>query len=228
MEQPRSEPRRLEGAALSLEDGEQGVDGALAGEDGPSGRCGLSRGSEETPEADEPSGLGRRLGCHELGAVPERLGKIEVTRRDAGEPLAHGGWTHGVAACRDGHLGSVAHGGHSREDVPHVVDLAGQNVGRQRPLANTAVSAARQPHRESCVAGTVSAENLHTALNQTRTKRQVLATTPGAHATVQDRITFARQKPRVASRLHIQYVDHATYASGAARPWWVDRPLLVS
>jgi len=214
VEHPRPEPRRLEGAALSRADGEQGVDGTLVGQDWPVGWCGLTRGTQETPEAHEPSGLGRCLGCHELGAVPERLGKIEVTRRDAGEPLAHRGCTHAVAASRDGHLGSVAHRRDSREDVSHVVDLAGQNVGRQHPLASAAVPAARQPNRESRVGRPVLAENLHAALDRARSERQVLAVALGADTAAQNRIACVRQAPRVASKLHIQYVDHATYASG--------------
>jgi len=183
VEHPRPEPRRLERAALSRADGEQGVEGTLVGEDRPVGWCGLTRGTQETPEAHEPSGLGRRLGCHhELGAVPERLGKIEVTRRNAGEPLAHGGWTHAVAASRDGHLGSVAHGRDSREDVSHVADLAGQNVGRQHPLASAAVPATRQPNRESRVGRPLLAQNLHAALDRARSERQVLAAALGADA----------------------------------------------
>jgi hypothetical protein len=210
VEHPCPQPRRLEGAALSRAHGEQGVDGTLVGEDRPVGWCGLTRGTQETPEAHEPSGPGRRLGClHELGAVPERLGKIEVTRRDAGEPLAHGGWTHAVAASRDRHRGSVAHGRDSRENVSHVVDLAGQNLGRQHPLASAAVPAARQPNREPRIGSTVLAENLHAALDRARSELQILAAALGADAAAQNRIACIRQAPRVASRLHIQYVDHA-------------------
>jgi hypothetical protein len=209
VEHSRSQPRRLEGSAQSLEDAEQGVDGTLVGENGPLGWCGLTRGTEETPEAHEPSGRGRRLGRHELGAVPKRLAKIEVTRRDAGQPLAHGGRTHTVAASRDRHLGSVANGGGCREDVSNVVDLAGQNVGWQHPLASAAAPAARQPNRDSHVGGAVLTENLHPALDRARSQRQVLTTTLRAHAAAQDRIASARQAPRIAGRLHIQYVDHA-------------------
>lgn len=188
MEHSCSKPRRLEGAALPLENGEQGVDGALVGEDGPLGRWGLSRGAEEAPETHKPSALRRPLGRHELRPVPERLGKIEVTRRDAGQPLAHGGRTHGVAVGRHGHLGSVAHGGNSREDVSHVVDLAGQNVGRQRPLASSAVSTPRQTNREPRVCGTIPAENLRAPLDHARSERQILAAAHRADATEQYRI----------------------------------------
>lgn len=131
MEHARSQPRRLQGATLPLADAEQGVDGTLVAEHGPAGGCGLTRAAEKPPEAHQPASLRRRLTCHELGPVPERLCKIQVTRREAGQPLTHRVRTDGVIARRDGDLRSLAHRGDSREDVSHVVDLAGQNVGRQ-------------------------------------------------------------------------------------------------
>lgn len=227
VEHPRSEPRRLQRTTLSLADGEQGVNGTRVGEH-PLGWCGLTRGTEETPETHQPSSLRRRLSCHELGSVSERLRKIQVTRRDAGQPLAHGVRTDSVTARRDGHLRSVAHGGDSREDVSNVVDLAGQNVGRQQPFTSAAVLAARQPNRKARVAGAVLAQNLHAALDRARRERQILTATPGANAAAQDRSAFARQATCVASRLHIQYVDQAHVRLRGGSAGRVNRPLPVS
>lgn len=59
-EQSGSETRRVEGPAPALHEGEQGVDGTLAGNDGSAGWRGLARRADEAPEADEQS-MGRCL-----------------------------------------------------------------------------------------------------------------------------------------------------------------------
>jgi hypothetical protein len=161
--------------------------------------------------------------------MPQHLAEIEITQRDTGEPLAHGRGTHSGAARRDGHRGSLTHRPHRREDVPHVVGLAGQNVGRQHPLTGAAPPAARQPNRKSRVHGAVLPENLHAALDRTRAKRQVLPAARGTHAAAQSGIARTRQPPRVTRRLYIQYVDQTHVR---LRGWLdrevVDRPLFVS
>jgi len=209
VEHPCAQPRRLERAALPLDHTQQGVDGLLVGQHGPIGGCGLGRGAEEAPEANQTSVLRPRLGRHELGAVSVGVGKVEITRRDAGEPLAHGVWGHVVAACHHRHLDPGANRGDRREDVSHVVGLAGQDVGRQHPLALAAVAAARQSNRYSPVARTALAKNLHAAADRTRSQPQILTAALGADAAAKRRIARTRKVPRVASRLDIQYVDHA-------------------
>jgi len=159
--------------------------------------------SDECREHHEGVVVGA-IGGKDDRAMSEEPGEVEVAMSDALEPVADALAGDARDLGRRGECVTTPQAVESAEDVHHPVDLAGERVGGENPLA---LVARATPSKDDAQLAMVTWQ-LESAADQTVGQLQRGTCTTPADAARKNRVTAPRDDLVILGRVHGEYVRH--------------------